>query len=205
MVVFFGISWGVLGVILLIALLGGAFALEQAITFLLGPVKWIAIILFILSAIGYICTSFFPSEENSHAKLIARLLGCILNSISNFIRNGINVVFLLCPLIGFLQNMKNNHILWGIFTILGDGLVTLLLLVFSGLIDYCILNYSSEHSGDYSMILVGSIHLIVSLVYLLIIQYLLSRFYASTVNLLFSETPEITQFILTPWTSMLFH
>lgn len=202
MVVFFGISWGTIGLILLIAILGGAFALEQAITFLLGPVKWIAIILLIISAIGYICTSFFPSEENGHTKLAARISSCILNSISNFIRNGINVVFLLCPLIGFLQNIDNDHIFWAIFAILGDGLVTLLLLVFSFWIDYCILNYSSEHSGEYSMILVGGIHLIVSLVYLLIIQYLLSRFYAGTVNLLFSGTPEIAQFILTPWTSI---
>lgn len=194
MIIFF-IDWLVLGAIFLFSLLGSAFALEKVVSFLLGPAKWVAIVLLVLVAIGYICVSLFSDTGGS---FISKVAGCIFNSISNVIRNGLNVVFMLCVLVGFLQNMDHGglfHVLWGLFALLGDSLVLMLFLCASMFID----GYAVTLSDKIPVALEGFLNFAISLIYCFFVQCILKKFYSGTVEALFAQSTELSKFILMPW------
>lgn len=198
MVILFGISWGTLGVIFLLSLLGGAYALENTVSFLLGPAKWIAIAIFILAEILYIYLSLFSDNATNSGGLLSKISACLFNSISNLFRNGINVIFILCVLVGFLQNMNNGglfNVLFGLFAFLGDGLVLIFALCISITVDAYVIYFSET----VPVAVISILNLIVSLFYFFIIQRILGDFYEGTVELLFANNPEITEFILSPW------
>lgn len=199
MVVFVGISWGVLGVLILFSLVGGAFALEKVVAFLLGPMKWIAIVVCILSAIGYIGFSLY-SEEYKQRRIGSRVISCLCNSVGSVLRNGINAIMIICILAGFLQRMDRGglvHTLFGLLAFLGDGLICLLLLCGSGVIDYFAIN--TQEMATIPPVLISICHLMISLFYLFLVQGIVFTYYKSTAELLFLNHPQIGELIVKPW------
>lgn len=194
-----------LGAILMlfaILFIGGIFAgtaiLEKVILFLFGPFKIGAIILVILSVLLNAVTAF---DEDSSSGMPSRILGAIFNVFGGVLRCIINVIFFLCVMLGFLQNMELGglHILWAAFAIFSDGLVFLLL--FSG--SLCIDGLVSTFTERIPMFLIGIANAILSIIYFMIVQGLLIGFYEETVMELFSNQEWICNFVLNSWFSML--
>lgn len=176
----------------------GTAILEKVILFLFGPFKVGAVILAILSILINLVTAF---DDDSSSGMPSRIIGAILNIFGGVLRCLINVVFFLCVMYGFLQNMELGgwHILWAAFAIFSDGLVFVLLLCGSMCIDGCVQAITER----IPMFLIGIANAIFSVVYFMIAQGLIIGFYEETVIELFSNHMWICNFILNSWFSIL--
>ena len=196
------VDLGAVLLLLAILLIGGIFAgtaiLEKVILFLFGPFKIGGIILVILSVLGNALSGF---KEQSNSSFPSRIIGAILNIMGGVLRCIISVIFLLCVMLGFLQNMEIGglHILWAAFAILSDGLVFLLL--FSG--SLCVDGLVTMLTERIPMFLVGIVNIVLSVIYFMIAQGLLIGFYEETVIELFSNHAWICDFVLNSWFSKL--
>ncbi len=191
-------------VLLLFAILffGGIFAgtaiLEPVIAFLFGPFKIGAVIIVIITILANVFMGF---DDESFSGTPSRVIGTTLSVIGGGLRCIISVVFFLCIMLGFLQNMELGgwHILWAAFAIFSDGLV--FLLVFSA--SLCIDGLVATLLERIPMFLVGIINIALSVIYFMITQGLIIGFYEETVIELFSSQPWIRDFILNSWFQML--
>lgn len=193
---------GTLFLLLGIGLVGGAFAgasiLEPIVQFLFGPIKFILIILFFFSILCAILSVFAYDSESS---LPSKIVGAAFQAVSAVLKNGITVIFLLCILLGFLQNM-NSHglgILWAAFAIISDIIVFALLFSASLCID-AIPFWLSEYIP---MFLIGCIIFVLSLLYTIIAQAVLIGVYKSTILTLFDSQPQVAEFLLTPFFTLI--
>lgn len=192
-IIFFDL--GILVIIALFAFLGGAMMLENIVAFLFGPIKFIIIILFVISLAASVLTSL---SSDSQSGTVSKCIGIICNVVSSIIRDGINIVFFLCILLGFLQNMSAGgvfHTLWALFAIVGDLLVFLLFFSLSLTLPAALDSFTDR----IPMFLLGIINLIWALFHLFIIQCILTGFYHSSVEQLFSGYSDVSDFILSPW------
>lgn len=192
------IDLGIILFLFVILFFGGIFAgsvvLERVITFLFGPLKIGAIILVILSIVQSVSLSM---DKELKSKLPSKIVGLVFNVFGGLLRNLINVIFFLCVMLGFLQNMEIGglHILWAAFAIFSDGLVFLILYGCSIYIDY----FLSILSERIPMFVVGIINAIISVFYFMIAQILVIEFYEPTVLELFANQAWIRDFVLNSW------
>lgn len=192
------IDLGIILFLFVILFFGGIFAgsvvLERVITFLFGPLKIGAIILVILTIVQSVS---FSMDKELRSKLPSKVVGLVFNVFGGVLRNLINVIFFLCVMLGFLQNMEIGglHILWAVFAIFSDGLVFLILYGCSIYINY----FLSILAERIPMFVVGIINAIISVVYFMIAQILVIEFYETTVLELFANQAWIRDFVLNSW------
>lgn len=192
------VDLGIILFLFVILFFGGIFAgsvvLEKVITFIFGPLKIGAIILVILSIVQSVS---FSMDKELKSKLPSKVVGLVFNVFGGLLRNLINVIFFLCVMLGFLQNMEIGglHILWAAFAIFSDGLVFLILYGCSIYIDY----FLSILSERIPMFVVGIINAIISVFYFMIAQILVIEFYEPTVLELFANQAWIRDFVLNSW------
>lgn len=192
------VDFGIILLLFVILIVGGVFAgsvvLERVIAFLFGPLKIGAIIIVILSAVVGVAVSF---DKSSSSGIPSRAVGAVLNVFGGVLRTLISVIFFLCVMLGFLQNMEQGglHILWAAFALISDGLVFLLLYAGSLGIDY-VLSLLAERVP---MFAVGIINAVLSVLFFMIAQTLLIEFYEATVLELFANQAWIRDFVLHSW------
>ena len=192
------IDLGIILFLFVILFFGGIFAgsvvLERVITFLFGPLKIGAIILVILTIVQSVS---FSMDKELRSKLPSKVVGLVFNVFGGVLRSLINVIFFLCVMLGFLQNMEIGglHILWAVFAIFSDGLVFLILYGCSIYINY----FLSILAERIPMFVVGIINAIISVVYFMIAQILVIEFYETTVLELFANQAWIRDFVLNSW------
>lgn len=189
MIIFFDLT--LLGVIFVIAIIGGTTALDHMVNILYGPISVIAIIFLVLSVLWI----WYYISVASDDSLGAKLGGAAMFSISNILRDGINIVFLLCIMQGILANMESNHIFSFFITaivVIGDGLVFFLCTCASIFWS----NYINNLIDSHSIVWIGLINLLVSIFYFLIVKFILVSYYDMIIAKLFSENTILRDFLL---------
>lgn len=195
-IVDFGIICLIIGIVLIGGIAAGTLILEKVIDFFFGPLRVGLIILFLLIVAASIAVGF---TEKSKYTIPSRVIGTTLNTTGSILRWIVNIVFVLCILQGFLLNMEEEKVFWAAFAIVSDGLVFLLLFALSLAIDGLVLRYSNN-----AMILIGSLNVVLSVMYFMICQELLIHFYEGAVLELFLNQKWLSNFILNSWFSALF-
>lgn len=113
-----------LGIIALFLILGvslGANALRDMIAVLLGPIKILFIILFVISLLVVL----YYFKERTTGNRTPKIIGAVLYAAGNMLRTGMYLIFAFCILYGFLLNWDQGgfHMLWAIFAIFSDTIV----------------------------------------------------------------------------------
>lgn len=195
-IVDFGLVCLIIGIVLIGGIAAGTLILDKVIDFLFGPLKVGLIILFLLIVAANIAIGFTGKSKYT---IPSRVIGTTLNTAGSVLRWIVNIVFVLCILLGFLLNMEEEKIFLAAFAIVSDGLVFFLLFALSLAIDGLVLGYS-----DNAMLLIGILNVVLSVVYFMICQELLIHFYEGAVLELFSDQKWLSDFILNSWFSALF-
>lgn len=179
-------------VLLLIAILGCATALDVIITFFVGPLKYILLLLAILVILyeAYIVIS------NSEFNYFQRIIGGVTNAICSFITVGISFLFLLCIFIGFLQNVDEGHPIVAVFAIISDLIV--FILCFVGLIFVRGIPYACI-TDKFPILFFEISNYILSVIFFCIVQGLIIGFYKGTMELIFKDWPQIIDCLCYPF------
>lgn len=183
-------------VLLIVAILGCATALDVIIGFFVGPLKYILLILAILIILFEALIIILNSDFN----YFQRIIGGVTNAICSFITVGICFLFLLCIFIGFLQNVDEGHPIWAVFAIISDLIV--FILCFVGLIfvraipNACI-------TKQFPILFFEISNCFLSVIFFCIVQGLIIGYYEGTVELIFKDWPQIIDCLCYPFGDML--
>lgn len=183
-------------VLLIVALLGCATALDVIIGFFVGPLKYILLLLAIL----IILYEAFIVIADSDFNYFQRIIGGVTNAICSFITVGIFFLFLLCIFIGFLQNADEGHPIWAIFAIISDLIV--FILCFFGLVFVRSIPYACI-TKQFPILFFEISNCFLSVIFFCIVQGLIIGYYEETIELIFKDWPQIIDFLCYPFGDML--